>query len=150
MPRLKVLLACAGLSSLKRRKPRLVSALEPEPIRRPLEDNSADQADEWLFDHQPEATSHGRALDTLTRSMMRLRESLSGVAAYAPITVEPEPAFSLGACSFDGDLFEGEPMLASTRAGTAIGLDHDLFEDAGNALVFGEPADQGALYRHAA
>lgn len=148
MPRLKVLLACAGLSSLKRRDAAV--PLEPEPIRRPLDDNSASQADDWMFDHQPEATAHGRTLDTLTQSMMRLREALSGVAAHAPLTVEPEPVYPLGAFSFDSELFDGEPMLATSRAGSAIGLDDDLFEDAGKALVFGEQTGQDTLYRHAA
>ena len=151
MSRLKVLLACAGLSSLKRRDLDAASAIEPEPIRRPLDDNSAAHTDDWLFDAQPEATAHGRALDTLTRSMMRLRESLSGIADFAPLTVEPEPIHSLGAFSFDNDLFDGEPMLATSRSASTVALDHDLFEEeAGDALVFGVEADQAPLYQHAA
>lgn len=149
MPRLKILLACAGLTSLKRRDVNAASHFAPEPIRRPLDDNSVAHADDWLFDHQPEATAHGKALDALTNSMARLREALSSVADHAPLTVEAEPRIPLGAFSFDADLFDGEPMLAGRQA-SEVALDADLFEDAGNALVFGHEQTEGARFQHAA
>lgn len=151
MPRLKILLACAGLSSLKRRDMKTACQFEPEPIRRPLDDNTVAHADDWLFDHQPEATAHGKALDTLTGSMMRLREALTRVSEHAPLTVEAEPVVPLGAFSFDRDLFDGEPMLAETGDAAMTGLDNDLFEDAGTAIAFGQPiADESMLFQQAA
>ena len=149
MPRLKILLACAGLTSLKRRDMSAPRDCAPEPIRRPLDDNTVAHADDWLFDSQPEATAHGKALDTLTASMARLRETLSCVATHAPLTVEAEPLVPLGAFSFDADLFDGEPMLAGSQA-DEVALDADLFEDAGMGLVFGQDTAEAVRFQHAA
>lgn len=150
MSRLKLLLACAGLSSLKRRDSVDARNYEPEPIRRSVDDNTVALADDWLFDHHPEATAHSKALDTLTVSMMRLREALSGVAEHAPLTFEAEPVRSLGAMSFDTDLFDGEPMHASSEAAPAVLLDADLFDDTPAGLVFGQDSHDAARFQHAA
>ena len=150
MSRLKRLLTCAGLFSLKQRDSAGAGSYAPEPIRRTVDDNTVALADDWLFDHRPEAAAHGMALDTLTGSMARLREALSGVAVHAPLTFEAEPAHTLGAFSFDADLFDGEPMHASSETAHAGLLDADLFDDTPAGLVFGQDSADTARYQHAA
>ena len=150
MPRLKTLLACAGLSSLTRRAEKPRTVLDIEPIRRPLDDCKPDAADDWLFESNTEASMHASALDGLTASLGRLRESLSRLASHAPITVEAEPAMMLGAMSFDRDLFDGEPMMTYGDEAGVTGLHADLFDDSRVLITFG--ADNGShdLFQQAA
>jgi len=150
MPRLKTLLACAGLSSFTRRAAAPKAELAIEPIRRPFEDDKSEAADSWLFEDDSPRAVHAGALDTLSSSLERLRETLSAMSSHAPIIVEAEPVMPLGAMDFDRDLFDGEPMPAMAGEGRAEALDMYLFEDAGHAIIFDMDANPEALFRQAA
>ncbi len=148
MPRLKTLLACAGLSSFTRRAAMPKGDFRPEPIRRPFDEGKSEMADDWMFEADSEFVAHKSALDELSSSLGRLRETLSALSAHAPIMVEAEPVMSLGAMSFDGDLFDGEPMFAEAAARQPSDLDAILFGDTGPALEFGTNDD--VLFQQAA
>lgn len=121
---------------------------QPEPIRRPFDEGKAEMADDWMFEADSERVAHKSALDELSSSLGRLRETLSALSAHAPIMVEAEPVMSLGAMSFDSDLFDGEPMVAETAASHASDLDAMLFGETRPSLEFNTGTD--ALFQQAA
>ncbi|WP_084398182.1 hypothetical protein [Henriciella aquimarina] len=150
MPRLKTLLACAGLSSLTRRAAMPKADLTIEPIRRSYENDKGDATDSWLFEADSERRAHAGALNSLSSSLERLRKTLSGLAEHAPITVEREPVMPLGAMSFDSDLFDGEPMPVLAGEQPVEDMDTFLFEEADSAIFFGAGTKTDVIYRHAA
>ncbi|MGB3625949.1 MAG: hypothetical protein WA989_08970 [Henriciella sp.] len=150
MHRLKAMLAVAGLTSFTRRAATPKADYALEPIRRPLDESKTDLQDEWMFDAGTERAAYSSALNTLSASLERLRTALSMVSADAPIVVEAEPAMSLGAMSFDSDLFDGEPMMAGTSPFAASAHDALLFGDVPAAMpISGEYADD-SLFQQAA
>lgn len=136
MPRLKAMLAVAGLTSFTRRAAKPKADYELEPIRRPLDESKADLQDDWLFEAHAERAAHSSALNALSSSLERLRAAVSAISIDAPIVVEAEPVMSLGAVSFDSDLFDGEPMM--------IGAGHSQ-QSPFDALLFGDDMLTGAL-----
>ncbi|MEQ9314678.1 MAG: hypothetical protein RLN72_02440 [Henriciella sp.] len=150
MPRLKALLAVAGLSSFTRRAAKPKAGYELEPIRRPLDESKADLQDEWMFEADAERAAHSAALNSLSASLERLRMVMSVASHDAPIVVEAEPVMSLGAMSFDSDLFDGEPMLAETGPFVTSAHDALLFGDTPVATPFSGEHSDSDLFRQAA
>ncbi|MEM5516918.1 hypothetical protein WNY37_08145 [Henriciella sp. AS95] len=149
MPRLKAMLAVASLTSFTRRAGKPKADLAFEPIRRPLDDCKGDVQDDWLFDADHERSAHSDALNALSASMGRLRETLSRISIDSPIFVEAEPAMSLGTMSFDNDLFDGEPMMVSAHSSSQF--DDLLFDEQDVASIsFAAETDTQGLFRQAA
>ena len=131
MPRLKTLFALASLSSFSRRVHSPRQHIQPEPIRRTLdEDKTSAATDDWLFEPEAERAGHDTAVKAVSESLGRLRQTLSAISAHAPITVEAEPAMALGSMSFDRDLFDGEPMLFDSQPeADSDGMNTFLFDE---------------------
>lgn len=150
MPRLKAMLAVAGLTSFTRRAATPKADYELEPIRRPLDESKADLQDEWLFDANHERKAHASALDGLASSLTRLRMAISEISTHAPITVEAEPAMPIGAMSFDSDLFDGEPMMFGSGTAEASPFDQLLFGESAPSVDFIPEARDVDIFRQAA